>query len=122
MLVYLKEPMGCTEIDGYVICGKYYNYGRRGPANVPRKIYLKNKEILKEVPITGEWLSKAFNADFPSVKFTVTEMYRVNWPTLVEIARLRGIEYIGDVRRKSSELQRRALRKNILKRIENVRL
>lgn len=121
MLVYLKEPMGRTELDGHVVCGEYYNYGRLGPANIPRRVYLKHREVLKEVPITSEWLSKSFNRPFPPVKFTVDEMHKVNWSTLVQIARLMGIEYIGDVRHKSTELQRRALRRGVLKRIEEIR-
>jgi len=121
VLVYLKESMGRTELDGYVVCGEYYNYGRLGPANIPRQVYMKNKNVLLQVPITGEWLSKRFNKEFPTVRFTVEEMYRINWPTLVHIGRLMGIEYIGNERSQPSELHGRAMRRNILKRIEELR-
>lgn len=120
MLVYLKEPMGKTEIDGYIITGEYYNYGKLGPANVPRKVFLKNISILIEVPITDKWLSEKFNKDFPEVKFTITQMFEMDWTTLVQIARLMGIPYIDSGRKAPSKEYRKALRKSVIGKIDEV--
>jgi len=120
MLVYLKEQMGRTEINGHAICGKYYNYGRGGPANISRQLYLKHREVLIEVPITSEWLSEKFGKEFPPIKFTIEEMYRIKWRTLVSIARLMGIEYVGNSNKEPSNLHTRALRLSVIKRIEGI--
>ena len=79
MLVYHKEPMGYTSIGRYRIYGRHFSYGRFGATEIPLKLYIENKGILKEKPITGAWLSKKFNKKFPTITFKCSEMYKTNY-------------------------------------------
>ena len=119
MLAYTKEPMGYTSIDGKRIYGENFNFGRFGPTEITYKTYLKNKEILKECPITSEWLSKKLNRPFPDMQFTLTNLRNeLDNDKIIELARLLGIEY---KKNKISSLELRSLRKSIIYTIDNLR-
>jgi len=95
MLVYLKEPMGITTIDGVFLTGEYYNYGRHKPANVSTKFYARHKDVLREIPITKEWLEKHFGPNPPVEKFLGSEIFRLSMPEVIKLAQYMGIKYRG---------------------------
>lgn len=113
MLVYAKNPMGYLSLGPHRIYGKYFNYGRFGPANIPKKLYRANKDILVEAEYTTEWLEEKFGGKFPELQFKLSEFWRVDTETLVELARLVGVDYINR-RGKPTDLELRALRRAIL--------
>lgn len=113
MLVRLKEPMGYSTIDGRRVYGKHYAYGSFGPTKVPRRVYLKNRDVLEEVEITGEWLSKQTNKLFPDVKFLITRMSELTLEETLRIAELLDIKFI-----KTRNINKAALSRSIVKRIE----
>jgi hypothetical protein len=118
MLVYHIDPMGYTTIDGKRIYGECFNYGAFGPAEITYKQFSKNKKILKEQPVTDSWLEKKFGKKFPSIQFKITEMWRVDFEKLIDIARLIGIDYRKP--RHPTSMDKRALRKAVLSRIDRV--
>jgi hypothetical protein len=114
MLVYLKEPMGYSTIEGKRVYGRYYSYGSFGPTDIPRKVYFKHRDVLEEVKVTGDWLSKKTGKVFPSVSFRTTRMSDdLDLETTIEIAELLGIKYI-----RTKKTDRAALHRAIVKRIE----
>lgn len=118
MFVYLKQPMGSAIIAGQSIAGKYFDRGRNGPANVPRQLFLKHKDVLEEFEITGNWLERKFGRPFPSVTFKPSTMWQLDFYTVIEIARLLGIDYKSRVNKEYSDIEKRALRRSVLSRIE----
>lgn len=113
MLVRLKEPMGYTSVGGHRVYGKCYAYGSFGATKIPRSVYFKHREILEEVEITGDWLSKKTGKKFPQLSFYLTKMYEVDLDSLINIAQLLGIEFI-----KTKEPNKNALSRAVVKRIE----
>jgi len=120
MFVYLKEPMGCTTLDGKTLCGKYYARGSFGPTSVTRDFFHKNKDRLEEFEFTSEWLSRKFSKQFPAVSFTPTTFWLIDFKTVIDIARLVGIDYVSKGNREYSDIEKRALRRSILSKIEGV--
>lgn len=116
MLVYHKEPMGYTSIGDKRIYGEYFNYGRFGPTDIPRSVFRKNKELLEEAEYNGEILGKMFGAEFPTVKFKLSEFWRVDFEVLIEIAKALGIKYLKN-RKALTNIERRALRRGVLSKI-----
>lgn len=114
MLVYHKEHMGYTSIDGKRIYGEFFNYGRFGPTNIPRSVFRKNKDILEEVEYDEKILGKIFDIEFPTVKFKISEFWCVDFDTLIIMAQKMGIQYIKR-RKVPNDIEKRALRKSVLK-------
>lgn len=114
MLVYLKEPMGYTQIDGYRIYGTKYAYGSFGPTDVPADLHRKHADILIDAKYTKQWLEEKFNKQFPSISFTVNDLYKMDFQAMVEIARLVGVKYAGTINKKPTTRERHALRKSIV--------
>lgn len=117
MLVYHIRPMGYTEIEGRRIYGKYFSYGSFGPTDVPRSFYKKHKDKLEEAEYTTVWLEEKFNMKFPDVRFKITEMYKLDFNKLVEVAQKIGIDYIPG--RKPTDSQKRALRRSVISHISD---
>ena len=118
MLVYLKEPMGRSIVDGYKVYGRYYSYGSFGHTNLPRKTFLKNKDVLEETPITGAWLTKMTGKFFPSLSFLTSEFYLVDYDIVITMAKSFGIEYIKS--RQTTFKERGTLRRLVIKQIDSL--
>jgi len=116
MLVYHTEPMGYTSIDGCRVYGEYFSYGRFGPTEVTYEQFCKYRPILREFPITGQWLSQKFGKKFPECSFKYTEMRRLDFDKLIEIARLLGIDYRKP--RHPTGAEKRALKSAVIKKID----
>lgn len=117
MLVYHKDPIGYVQFGRYRVYGEYYNYGIHGPADIPRKIFLRNREQLIEVAYTKDYLEERYGGEFPSVKFRQTMIRLVDFKTTIELARALGIDYKKSVG-KSTRDERRALRRSIVNKLE----
>ena len=111
MLVYLKTPMGYTQLGPYRIYGRKYAYGSFGSTDIPKGLYEENKNILEEAEYTGDWLSDRFDKYFPNIKFKLSELYRINNESLYEIAEGVGIKYLR--KKKLSVAEKRALCRSI---------
>lgn len=118
MLVYLKEPMGCSDVSGRRVYGRFYAYGSFGPTQIPRSVYFKNRDVLEEAQVTGEWLSERSGKIFPPVSFKTTELYLLDFNMLIQIAGLLGIKYIRS--RKPSTNEKKALGRSVVARIEEL--
>jgi hypothetical protein len=116
MLVYCKEPMGYTSIDGKRIYGKYFNYGNFGATNISRRVFRKHRDVLEEVEYDERILEKIFGVQFPPVRFKISEFWKVEFDMLIEIARCLGIEYIKG-KNNPTDIEKRALRRGILSKI-----
>ena len=93
MLVYLKEPMGYTQIGPYRIYGRNFSSGLFGSCDIPRELYLANKNILEEAEYTPEWLEAKFGRKFPPISFKPSELSKLNIDELSKIAIAMGIKY-----------------------------
>jgi hypothetical protein len=120
MFVYLKQPMGCMSRDGYNFYGRYYCRGAFGPTSVPKDYYLKNRDVLEEMEITSDWLVRKFNRPFPQVSFKPSTFWQIDFYTTVEIARALGIDYKWKANREYTDVEKRALRRSIMRRIEGM--
>lgn len=109
--------MGCSTIEGRRVYGRFYAYGSFGPVSIPRKLFLKHKEILEEVVISKRWLKEKTGKDFP-VEFKTSELYTFDFDTTINIAKLLGIEYIRS--RKPTSKEQAALRKAIITKIDSL--
>ena len=114
MLVYLKEPMGYTELDGYRVYGCKYAYGSFGSTDLPMAIYKKYKDRLEHAQYTTEWLEKKFNRPFPKLAFTIDSLYKMDFLVLVEIAKLVGIDYRVRAKKNPTVIERNALRRSVI--------
>lgn len=118
MLVRTKEPMGYTTIDGKRVYGEGFSYGRFAPTEITYKLYREYKEVLKEVPITGEWLSERFGGKFPDVSLTYENTYEnITFDELIDVARNLGVNYIKSARPTRNE--KRALRRTVISIIDS---
>jgi len=115
VLVYLKEPMGCSTIKGRRVYGKFYALGSFGPTSVPRKTFLEYKSVLEEVEITKKWLFKKTGKHFPT-GFKITGLSLVDFDVVINIAKLLGIEYIKS--RKPTSKERAALNRAIVGKVD----
>ena len=109
--------MGYTTVEGRRVYGKFFNYGRFGPTEMAYEVFRKNRALLEEEYITNEWLSKRFGIDFPSVRFKITEMWKLDFEPLIQVANLLGINYRKS--RYPTTTEKRALRKAVVRKIEN---
>jgi len=100
----------------YRIYGEYFNYGRFGPSDIPKKLFRAHKDILVEAEYTTEWLENKFGGKFPELSFKLSEFWRIETETLIELARLVGVDYINR-RGKPTDLELRALRRAVVARI-----
>lgn len=98
MLVYLKEPMGYTQIDGFRVYGEKFAYGSFGSKDVPLSTYKKYEDILEEAEYTQEWLENRYGVEFPPISFKLSEIKKINMDVLSEIAQCVGIDYIKSYR------------------------
>lgn len=114
MLVFLKEPMAYTTIDGYRIYGRKYSYGSFGSTDIPFDTYKKHRSIFEDAEYTEEWLESKFNKKFPPISFTIKELSKMGFTRIISIARLMGINYIWDGKRKPTVSERHAIRKSII--------
>lgn len=118
MLVYLKEPMGAAVIGGKRIMGKYYARGTFGPTNISRAVYFANKTVLEEFEYSSEWLERKFGLKFPQMRFTPSTFYLIDFNTVVELARLVGIDYKSKGNKEYTDIEKRALRRSILGKLD----
>lgn len=114
MLVYLKEPMGYTQISEYRIYGKKYAYGSFGPTNIPYDLYKANYDILEDAHYTKRWLDSKFKREFPHISFTIQDLYKMDFSLMVEIAKLVGVKYTGSLKKEPTTSEKHALRKSII--------
>lgn len=117
MLVYLKESMGRSIVSGHRVCGRFYARGSFGPTNMPRATFLKNKSVLEEIEITPSWLFQKTGKIFPT-GFKTTELSRLEFDVIIDIAKLLGIEYIKSKR--PSGVEESALRRAIIRIIDSL--
>lgn len=114
MLVYLKEPMGYTQLDGYRVYGRKYAYGSFGSTDLPVATYKKYKEILEDAPYTQGWLESKFNKSFDGYCFRIRDLYSMSFEDMIKLARLVGINYVERGRHEPTVKERNALRKSIV--------
>ena len=107
--------MGRSTVDGYNVYGKYYAYGTFGPTNLPRSVFVKNKDVLEEIEIDKGWLLKKTGNAFPT-SFKTTELYTFDFDVTVQIARLLGIDYIKS--KNPSTKEQSALRRAIINKLD----
>jgi len=113
MLVYLKEPMGYIALSGYRIYGRCYNYGNFGATNIPKALYIKNKNILDDATFTSEILLEKFNIDVPGLSFKISKIHLLDFDKLIELAYAFGIDY--RIRKgKPNFSERLGLRKSVI--------
>lgn len=117
MLVYAKEPMGYLTIGPYRIYGKYFAYGRFGSTDIPRSVFKQHKSVLEEVEYTSEWFKNKFDTAFPDFSFKISEMWKLDFDVLIEVAKIIGIKYIKP--KHPSDIEKRALRKSVRNIISN---
>lgn len=118
MLVYHKDPLGYCSVGDKRIYGEFFAYGAFGPTEMTYKDFNNNRSFLKEEPITGAWLKKKFNKDFPEIQFKITKMWKVDFDKLVTIARIMGINYIKPRYPKIED--KRALKKAVINKIDTI--
>lgn len=93
MLVFLKEPMGYTQLDIYRIYGRNFSNGAFGSCDVPKELYMAHKDILEEAEYTPEWLKQRFGKEFPQITFRASELSKLDIDDLAKIAIAMGIKY-----------------------------
>ncbi len=118
MWVYLKQPMGCMNKDGFSFYGKYYCRGAFGPTNVTKDYFMSHRDVLEEMEITTDWLERKFGGKFPSVCFTPSLSWMLDFQVTIELARALGIDYKSKGNKEYSDIEKRALRRSVLRRIE----
>lgn len=94
MLVYHKEALGYIQLGNVRIYGRHYASGSMPPADISLDLYKKYIDILEPAHYTNKWLSKKFNKEFPPVKFLIKELRHFDDDSLVNIARLCGVNYL----------------------------
>lgn len=119
MLVYFKEPMAYANIEGQRVYGKYFARGVFGPTKVSRDTYFKYQDIFENFEYTSEWFARKYNKEFPSIKFDRSNFWTIDFTVVIELAKLIGIDYRGGQKREFSDIEKRALRRSILARIED---
>lgn len=115
MLVYLKQPMGYTSIDGKRIYGRHFCHGKFGPTDIPRKLYKKNIDILEEVEYNKEILEEYFPGVFPNISFKISKLYKLSNDEIVELAHALGIDFIYNRNKKMPTIVRRGLSKAVVR-------
>ena len=113
MLVYLKNPMGYTTIDGKRVYGKKFAYGTFGPTDISIDAYEKYKDILEDAEYTKEWLENKYKANFPDIKFTINTIKNLDYKNLALLAKLVGVKYHKGVKRKITRAEKNALVRSI---------
>ena len=119
MLVYLKQPMGHTSIDGYRVYGKQYAYGSFGATNISLSLYDKYRVILECADYHWKWLEEKFGKEFPKISLNMSNLYYLDIDILIHVARSVGIKYYKP-RRVTIEQKKtlcRIIRKIIIERI-----
>jgi hypothetical protein len=105
--------MSYTVIDGKRVYGKKFAYGSFGPTDISFEVYENNSKILSEAYYTKQWLDKKYNMDFPDITFKLSDLYKIDIDTLIEISRCIGIKY--HKRRKTTVPEKKALCRSIKK-------
>jgi hypothetical protein len=112
MLVYLKEPMGYTQVDGYRVYGRRYCYGKFGSTDIPKEVFDKYKDILEHAEYTKVWLENKFGGTFPDITFKLSELSKLSPRQLIQLNNAIGNT---TVKRKNLTIQdRNALRRALL--------
>lgn len=114
MLVYFKEPMSYTIIDGYRIYGRRYAFGTFGSTDVPESIYRENRAALIDAEYTNQWLERKFKRPFPPISFTINNLYEMEDERLIKLATLVGVKCVYPKTHELTVKQRHALRKSII--------
>lgn len=86
--------MAYTQLGQYRIYGKKFAYGSFGDTDIPWDLYKEHVNILEEGYCTSDWLKNKYGRDFPNVTFKVSEMRKLNFDTIIEIAKGLGINFI----------------------------
>lgn len=115
MLVYLKESMGYSDIDGRRIYGEYFARGAFGPTVVSRSFYYKNSNRLVEATIDSRWIKEKTGGTI-SFRFKSREINELSWDRMIELAKAIGIDYIGG---RSNE-ERKGLKRAIINTLEQL--
>ena len=108
MLVHLKEDMAYTQLDQYRIYGMKFAYGSFGDTDIPWELYREHANILEEGFYTSDWLKNKYGRDFPSVIFKISEMRKLDFDTIIEIAKGLCINFITSSR--TTYTQQKSLR------------
>ena len=90
MLVHCKIPKGVLHLHQYKIYGKQT---AMPPVDIPFELYKQCKEVLAEGTYREGHLHKMFDASFPIIAFTYTELRWVPDGTLDKIGPLMVLEY-----------------------------
>ncbi len=113
MLVYLKQDLSYTSIDGQRVYGEKFAYGSFGPTNISIKVYKANRDILKPAKYTKAWLEQRFKKCFPKLSFSLVDLNGFDLKTLINISEGLGISYIKS--RHPTQQEKRALVRSIKK-------
>lgn len=114
MLVYFKEPMSYTIIEGYRVYGRKYAFGSFGSTDLPSNIYKENKSALEDAEYTSQWLERKFKRTFPPICFTINGLYEMEDDRLIQLANLVGVKCVYSKTQQLTIKQRHALRKSII--------
>ncbi len=117
MLVYLKEPMAYTSLEGFRVYGKQYCRGKFGPVDLPREVYELHKDKLEDAEYTSRWLTKKFGKVYQGKPFRVSNLRDLDFDTLISIALFLDIKYARDGRVEPSIKEKNAIIKSILSRL-----
>lgn len=112
MLVYLKEPMASTEIDGKRIYGKSYSFGTFGPTELSVEQYKKYRDILIDAEYSSKWIKNKFGTDSKAFKFS--DLKEMPLEELTKFARKSlGLRY-HETRTASNIVEKNALLRYIM--------
>jgi hypothetical protein len=94
MLVYCRNPLGYTTIDGKRIYGRRFARGSMPPVNLSSIPYWHSRAGLEAVPYTKTWLDAQYGTDFPNVSFVGgRDLMELPCPILIQIVRALGVQY-----------------------------
>lgn len=90
MLVYAKSPKGVLYLNGYQIWGKETG---QHPKDIPWELYHACKDGLQDATYREGVLSSIFQANFPPIAFTYSEIRFLPDQTLDQIGPLMVDQY-----------------------------
>lgn len=94
MLVYCKDYLGYSSINGKLVYGRGYNRGRFGPTEISYAEYLQNANSIEKIPYTKQYLDKKHKKNFPHAEFyTWHDLKKYGLEILTDFATLLDIDW-----------------------------
>lgn len=93
MLVYLREPMGYSQVGDKRVYGRSYCRGRFGPTDIAEEEWKKEEDKYIHAEYTKEWLENKFKRTFPTISFTIDTLKDMDDRTIKNLAVLVGINF-----------------------------